>query len=180
MQLMKKGLKKISSLLLCGLLIYNSLGYFVVLTAMRLAVRQQKWAQLSALPERELTTFVVNKNHPDARFRIENKHEIYVDGKLYDVVRTSTQGQLTRYFCKHDKEEETLISKTRLFNSQAQQMPVQQTTRLIIEKIIKTAVTVDKSSPINVLTFISFSNFSEKKYPVPHIRISLPPPQLLS
>jgi len=176
---MRKATLKITSCLLCGLLIYNSLGYFMVLTAMRMAVRQQKWAKLSVLPESDLTIFVVHKNHPDSRFRIENKHEIVVDGKLYDVVRTTEEGLQTRYYCIHDNEEETLIYKTRLFNSQAQPMPVQHTTRLMVEKIIKTAITNDKSNPITVLTFISFSNYSAGKYSVPDLQISLPPPQFI-
>jgi hypothetical protein len=176
---MRKAALKITSCLLCGLLIYNSLGYFMVLTAMRMAVRQQKWAQLSVLPESDLTLFVVNKNYPESRFRIENKHEIVVDGKLYDVVRTNQKGLQTIYYCVHDKEEESLIYKTRLFNSQAQQMPVQQITRMMVEKIIKTAVTIDKSNPIAALTFISFLNFSQKKYAVPDLHISLPPPQFI-
>jgi len=175
---MQKVTLKISSLLLCGLLIYNSLGYFLVLTLMRVAVRQQKWAQLSTLPDTDLTSFIFAKNSPDPEFKIENDHEIIVNGKLYDVVRKTENGGSVKYYCVRDKEEETLISKTRLFNSQAQQMPVQNTTRLMVEKIIKIAVVNEEARLIQHCSVIAFSIFREANYSFPGLQIALPPPQL--
>jgi len=80
---------------------------------MRVAVRQQKWAQLSTIPNEKLTTFIFASGKPDSRFKIVNNHEIIVDGKLYDIVRKANDGNQTRYFCNYDHEEEALIAKTR-------------------------------------------------------------------
>jgi len=176
---MPKVALKISSILLCGLLIYNSLGYFLVLTVMRVAVRQQKWVKLSLLPDENLKIFIFNKNNPKPEFEIENDHEIIVDGKLYDVVRKADDGKQIKYFCVWDHEEETLISKTRLFNSQAQQMPVQKTTRHIVEKIIKTGILNEETAFIIENLIIAFSNSGKVRYSGPEIQISLPPPQPL-
>ena len=176
---MRKATLKISSLLLCGLLIYNSLGYFLVLTVMRVTVRQQKWAKLSALPDEDLKIFIFNKNNPKPEFEIENDHEIIVNGKLYDVVRKSDDGKQIKYFCVWDHEEETLISKTRLFNSQAQQMPVQKTTKHIVEKIIKTGILNEKAAFVIENFIIPFSHSCSVRYSCPEILISLPPPQSL-
>ncbi len=168
---------KISSLLLCGLLIYNSLGYFMVLSVMRVAVRHQKWAKLSAIPENQLTTFIFNKNEQNSRLEIENSREIRVDGKLFDVVSITDDGNQLKYRCVHDYEEETLISKTRLFNSQAQQIPFQSTARNIIDKIIKTGFCIVTSSSFSECSSLIEPGFSIIHYSGPIIQISSPPPQ---
>jgi hypothetical protein len=174
---MQKIAYKISSLLLCGLLIYNSLGYFLVLSVMRMAVRHQKWAELSAIPENQLTTFIFNKNEPNSRLKIENSREILVEGKLFDVVRKTDNGKQVKYSCVYDHEEETLISKTRLFNSKAQQMPLQSTARNIIDKIIKTGVCTETCSLVTENSASYNSDYPDIFYSGPAIQISSPPPQ---
>lgn len=174
---MRKALLKISALLLCGLLIYNSLGYFLVLTVMQLAVRHQKWTQLSSIPDQQLTTFVFNNTNPGKRLKILDEREILVDGKLYDVVRKTNDGKQCKYHCIHDVEEETLIAKTRQFHSQTQPFPVQNTARLIFDKIIKAAIfdTNNDIQPENYTTLLSL--IFEKRYAVPALQIDIPPPQ---
>ena len=147
---------------------------------MRLAVRHQKWAQLSSIPEHQLTTFIFNRNEQDSRLEIETKREIRVDGKLYDVVRRIDIGKQIKYLCIYDHEEETLISKTRLFNSKAQQMPVQNTARNIIDKIIKTGIFTESTFSLTENT-IAFNPLSPgSNYSGPIIQVSSPPPQQLS
>ena len=176
---MQKAILKISSVLLCGLLIYNSLGYFLALSTIRMAMHHQHWALLSSLPEEQLSIFVFEKNATDSRLRIMDEREILVDGKLYDVVRKIDNGRQIKYFCVWDHEEETLISKTRLFNSQAQQMPVQKTTKHIVEKIIKTGILNEKAAFVIENFIIPFSHSCSVRYSCPEILISLPPPQSL-
>jgi len=142
-----------------------------------MAVRQQKWAQLTAIPEQQLSIFVFSKNTADSRLKIVDKREILVDGKLYDVVRKIDDGQQIKYFCVYDHEEESLISKTRLFNSKAQQMPLQGTARNIINLIIKTGIFSEKPSLISEYTMLVYSNYPETNYSVPAIQISPPPPK---
>ncbi len=168
---------KISALLLCGLFFYNSLGYFLVLSAMRVAVRHQKWAQLSAIPESQLTKFVFNSSANNPRLKILNDHEIIVDGKLYDIARMTIDGSTTTYYGVRDYKEETLIAKTRQFHSSNQDMPFQDTPRLIVEKIIKTAVVENKSAacPENYIAILS--GFTEAPYSGPYLQITVPPPQ---
>jgi hypothetical protein len=174
---MQKAQLKIFSILLCGLLIYNSLGYFLVLSVMRIAVRQQKWAQLRTIPDNQFSIFVFATNKPDSRLKIVNDHEILVDGKLYDIVRKSGDGKLTRYCCVYDHEEETLISNTRLFNSKAQQMPLQNTAKNIIDKIIKTGIVTEESSLFLKNSISYYSDYRKISYSGPSIQVSPPPPQ---
>jgi hypothetical protein len=174
---MNKAFIKISSLLLCGLLIYNSLGHILVLTVMRVAIRHQMWEKLSIIPDQDLTMFIIAKNSPPAGFKIENEHEIIVDGKLYDIVRKTDDGAHLKYFCIYDHKEQTLITRVRQFNSQAQQMPLHNIARIIVDKIIKTAAIETEASSIRERSVIAFSNFCEAHYSVPWIQIALPPPQ---
>ena len=84
---MPKAIYKISAIILCGLLIYNSLGYFVVISVMRLAVRHQQWVELSFVTEKQLTTFTFDTRTTNSALTIINDREIMVNDKLYDVVR---------------------------------------------------------------------------------------------
>lgn len=142
-----------------------------------MAVRQQKWAQLSAIPEQQLSRFVFAMDATDSRLKIVDKREILVDGKLYDVVRKTEDGKHIKYYCVYDHEEETLISKTRLFNSNAQQMPLQSTARNIINLIIKTGIVSEECTFISDCSMSFYSNFLQTSYSVPAIQISPPPPK---
>ncbi len=174
---MQRASYKISAILLCGLLIYNSLGYFLVLSVMRMAVRQQKWAELSTIPDQQLTIFVFKNDGSNPRLKKVNKREILVDGKLYDVARKIEKGISITYYCLRDSKEESLIARTRIFNSQQHQLPVNNTARLIAEKIIKTAVVIDKTVCISVSYSNHFFSFKLSPYTGPYSVILVPPPR---
>lgn len=127
------------SLLLCGLLIYNSLGHFFVLNAMKLSVRKYKWAQLHQLPESQLEKFIFDKKSSNKGYRIINKREIEVKGNLYDVVsRIETDSHMI-FNCVHDKKEQSLIAKIRNHTSRTNQ-PINASARLLWDSIIKIAI----------------------------------------
>jgi hypothetical protein len=168
---------KIAAVFLCGLLIYNSLGYFMVLSVMRVAVQHQKWAELSTLPENKLTTFVFGKNEQNTRLRIVNNREIQVDGKLYDIVRKVEDGSKITYHCMHDSKEEKLVAQTRLFNSMAQPMPIKNTTRIILNNIIKYCVIDSHTSIVKQISIPYYPIIKTVTYYGPVISILVPPPQ---
>jgi len=174
---MRNKAYKISAILLCGLLIYNSLGYFLVLSAMRIAVRQQKWNQLSSLPIEKLSVFCFEKSGSSS-LKIINEREILVDGKLYDVVRKTEIGSKTTYYCLRDLKEESLIAKIRSFNHSQHQFPNKNTARIIVEKIIKTAVILDRKPLIIRNYTILKPNITFLPLSGPFFRILLPPPKI--
>ena len=177
---MQKSAYKISAILLCGLLIYNSLGYFLVLSVMKVAIQHQKWAQISTFPDKHLTYFVFVKSKENSRLKILNDREIIVDGKMYDIVRKVFDSRYIKYVCIHDNEEESLIAQTRIINSNNQPIPVQNTTRFIVEKIIKTGIVTEKPFHAKEITLSSALFCSEAFYKGPAIQISSPPPQQFS
>jgi len=177
---MRKAALSISSVFLCGLLIYNSLGYFMVLSVMRISIRQQKWAQISAIPNHQLTKFTFEKNRPNSRLIIINKREIRVDGMLYDIARMTDDGKTITFHGLYDNKEEKVIAKTRLFHSMTQPVPAKNTTRLIIEKIIKIAVIKSQFTLFTPDYFQLFTFYMPTTYSGPAISILIPPPQNFS
>jgi len=175
---MQKATFKISAFLLCGLLIYNSLGYFWVLSVIRHAVQQKKWTEVSTTPHEQLTAFSINKNRPVAGFRIRNSREIEVDGRLYDIAKTVDNGSNTVYYCVRDSEEQNLIDKSRLYNSQAQQFPMKNTTILIIDHIIKYCIINQHHLSVEPNNFQYFSVIQAFSNIEPVISILHPPPQV--
>ncbi len=142
-----------------------------------MAVRQQKWAQLSTLPDNKLTTFIFKTSTPDSRLKVVNDQEVLIDGKLYDVVRTNKDDKSVTYYCIQDQKEQTLIAKTRLFNSKAQQMPHQKTTRMLIDKIIKTGIVSQTTHLFSKEYKIVIIPFKQAPYSGPSLQIAIPPPQ---
>jgi len=174
---MVKSILKIQALLLCGLLVYNSLGYFWVFSAMQISIRHQKWAELATVPKNALTTFCFGKNTTEKGFIVVNEHEIVVKGKLYDVVNKSVEGDMVKYSCARDLKEEKLVAKMRLFNSREHQSPIKNTTRLIIEKVIKNAILNEVQFAIERQCTIINTQSLILKYSGPVLSIHLPPPQ---
>ena len=153
------------------------MGYFMVLSVMRISVRQQKWAQISTLPDHQLSTFKFKKNQISPKLKHVNKREILVDGKLFDIARKIDDGNSITYYCVRDAKEEKLIAKTRQFNTMAQPVPAKNTARLIIEKIIKTAVFNSESETFDQ-EYTQLSTYDRVSlYTSPCIGIKIPPPQ---
>jgi hypothetical protein len=175
--LMRKSLLKISSVLICGLLVYNSLGYFWVLSVTRIAARELKQARLSALPDSELTVFEFPVSGPNANFHRMNESEIRISNRLFDVVRTRVHGNSVSYYCYADKSEESLIAKTRLINAHSQPGPTQQKAKLIFEKIIKMC-TLAQPQRVPVLTAaLIHEELPSYKLITPVLPVFLPPPR---
>ncbi len=174
---MQKAPFKIPALILCGLLIYNSLGYFIVLSVMRVAVRHQKLVQLSTVPDQHLIAFAFGKNKTTPHLKILNSHEIEVDGRLYDIARKTITRETVIYYCSYDPKEEKLIAKTRQFNSMNQPIPAKNTTRLILEKIIKTAIQDQKTADFDIKHSFSYSHCLPQVYSGPVLLTLVPPPQ---
>jgi hypothetical protein len=96
---------------------------------------------------------------------------------LYDIARMKENGNTVTYLCLQDHKEESLIAKTRHINSNAQQMPLQNKARLIIDKIIKTGICTEPNSLLSTQVSALFLKCAEVQYSGPFLQISPPPPQ---
>jgi hypothetical protein len=175
---MRKVLIKILPLLLCGLLIYNSLGHLVALRMIHRAYKQQMWLSLGRIKTSDLTTFVFKSNNK-SRLIVLNKHEIIVDGRLYDVVKKTVSKKQTTYVCINDRQEEKLLAKIKQLNQDAQQLPQGKLAWMIVDNIIKSAIAGQKNAATELCSSVTYRPFENPVYQVPGIQRFLPPPEHL-
>ena len=178
---MMRTLRNIIALLLCGILLYNTMGYMVVFSSMQMLLRQQTFAKLSTVPDTALTVFTILKTDKVLVLKGRRMPEIKVDGKMYDIVRQKDNGKSITYFCLRDRKEEQLILKAGLAGDRSKRnSPLSKTSSLILDQIIKTALLTEKKSfkeyPIIELLFDAKCHI----YSGPILAVPAHPPQQFS
>jgi len=101
--------KKILIYLVILLLLFNSAGYYFLYEVNKLLVRKE----MEALMERNPTRLIVLKIFEPGRdpdFCRVDKHEIRYDGNLYDVLKETTKGRISFFYCIHDQKEQDLLT----------------------------------------------------------------------
>jgi len=106
-------LKRLTSLLLSLLFIYNAMGYFVAYKSsryfnrleMRAAIRKK--ASLNSLEVIKIS--LLAKNNQASEIQFIKKNEIKYHGRFYDIVRRKNIGDSVFFYCLHDKKEEAII-----------------------------------------------------------------------
>jgi len=145
---------------------------------MHQALRQQMWSRLNSIKDEDLTTFVFSSLN-QGKLIVVNKHEILVDGKLYDVVKKTVSGKQTTYVCINDRQEEKLLAKMKQASTGTQQLPQGKLARIIADHIIKSAVAGYKDVPTQLCDSVQFGPFETTHYRVPDLQRILPPPEKL-
>lgn len=173
-----KALKVSIAVLLCGLILYNSLGYWMVFSFVQSKIKDHAFATIAHLPEKSLIPITLPINNTSRLIQKKNRLEIKLDGQMYDVVKSRINGNNITYYCIRDIKEERMIQKIGLLNRTGKnELPLRKTALLIIDHVIKTAL---------INGNLTFSNFSVKfknvaqtivKYSAPLILIPAPPPQ---
>ena len=146
---------------------------------MHQALRQQMWSGLGNMQGKDLTTFTFTGNS-SGKLIVVNKHEIIVDGRLYDIVKKTVSKKQTTYVCINDRQEEKLIAKIKQHNRQAHQLPQDKLARIIIDNIIKSAIAGQQDFTTDLCISVQYEPFETIKYPVPGIQRILPPPEFLA
>ena len=146
---------------------------------MHQALRQQMWSGLGNMQNKDLTTFTFIGNS-SGKLIVVNKHEIIVDGRLYDVVKKTVSKKQTTYVCINDRQEEKLLAKIKQHNRQAHQLPQDKLARIIIDNIIKSAIADKQDETTDLCSSVEYSPFETINYPVPGLQRNLPPPELLA
>lgn len=97
-----RSLSLIPALLLCGIVLWLSIGEPYFLLAKRLVIRHEmKEKILHNLKASELTYISMEEIQKDPSSYWENDHEVYFQGEMYDVVRTEGKA----YACVKDHAE---------------------------------------------------------------------------
>jgi hypothetical protein len=175
---MNRKLRAIAVLILCGIILYNSMGYMLVYSFNRMVLRDQVFSNLSSNSDNNLTSFTISKSKRDEVFSSRKQLEIKVEGQMYDVVRYKDDGNSITYYCLRDHKEEQLIAKSIFLKDQSKSTTsFPKTARLILDQMLKIALLSEK-----IVTAFSaipsyFSTTYIYTYSVPVIPVPAPPPQ---
>jgi hypothetical protein len=176
-----KGFRNGIILLLCGLFVYNSMGYIVVNSIMRSNLKNQFFAEITQLPEKSLErlTFLTSdksKLFVDKRQRLEIK----LNEHMYDVVKSKVFSDSTTYYCVRDIQEEQIIRKMSILNQHNNETPLRKSSVQIIDHLIKIALVYRKTQETDFSKIIKFYDSIVYEYSAPLLNILVPPPQFLS
>lgn len=105
-------LKRVFSILLALILIFNSAGYIVVFYQMKKYFKKEAFQKLeNYIKPEDLTTIVISKydfeNENENFYFIESK-EIKYFGKMYDIARIEHTGDSVRIIALNDENEDNL------------------------------------------------------------------------
>ncbi len=108
-----ESLKRLTSLLLSLLFIYNAMGYFVAYKSSqyfnRLEMRAAIRKKVSQNNLEVIKISLLPKNNQTSEIQFIKKNEIKYHGRLYDIVRRKNIGDSVFFYCLHDKKEEAII-----------------------------------------------------------------------
>ncbi|HSN50163.1 MAG TPA: hypothetical protein VLR52_02950, partial [Bacteroidales bacterium] len=118
-------IKKISAVLMAGLILFNLFGYYFVFRSEQAVLKEE----MRGLIRSHKTGFFQNQNTTGHRkdffrsaceqikvslndpcFQWVETGEFRFHGKLYDVISQKSSGQEIIFYCINDQQEETLLS----------------------------------------------------------------------
>ncbi len=146
------------------------MGYFFIFEVNKFIVKREMMALLRLQP-RELTRLeVAGATHNPDLVRVE-KHEIRYKGKMYDILREESVGDVTIFYCLRDHKEEMLISGFKKVNGNRYSMVLH--AHLI--KIALPLYLVSLSPPPDLtIGFVPFNETLRSRF----LKIWSPPPEL--
>jgi hypothetical protein len=169
-------MRKIFSILLCVLFLFNVSGYFVVFKLMQYNARQEMQASIkNKIPDNEIKEIIIPNSEialSSLTFRFVHENEIIYNGCLYDIVKKRTNGNNTIFYCVLDTQENRLVSGlNENFKRNTDQVPAKNKTNPLTQNIIKEALPENKTSfKIKLLStethFNYLSNILEEYIPV--------------
>lgn len=157
------------------------MGYMLVYMAVRANMKKQVFAKISKQPDRKLISIVLPRSDKSRLLKGRKYPEIKLNGQMFDVVKTIDNGKYTTYLCIRDIREEQLVRNANLFNGQCpNKYPLQKTTSLILDNIIKTALIYSHYKLTGFPKVIKRYIPESLRYSAPLLNILLPPPQLFT
>jgi hypothetical protein len=158
--------KKVAVLATLCILLFNTMGYFIVFKSMQLAVKHDIKRRIKEnVPAAELTVIRISDSDKAMQGRIhwiEGK-EFRLDGRMYDVVRSERRGDTTIYYCINDVQEETLFANLdKQVKEQNQNNPQSSQKRTNLLKILIHEALVTSKELKNFLIFLGEINTYQK------------------
>lgn len=176
-------IKKIFSVLLFAIFLFNTMGYYFVFKVNQSMIRSDIRAMIYSEFHKEMF-ILIRIDSPDSNpnFKKLDHDEFSYCGKLYDIVSESVKGNTTWYYCINDQQEERLITgfeKIQSFTYAFGSPDKIKHTLALLHNLITFALVNDptdtiKSKPVDFI-FCKYSN-----HPVNRVQSPVPPPPELS
>lgn len=117
------------------ILLANGAGFYVYYVIQLQQIHQEMRTRLKYLPDSELEVLVLTRaQYEEAKVE---EHEVKVEGKMYDIARVQTSGDVVKIFCLHDEKEDDLLA--------------------LLAELISKPMKDQSSIPLAVMTFITMS-----------------------
>lgn len=92
-------------------ILFNAEGYFIVYELNQCLLKKEMLSLLEhGCFSRSITLISIYDPAHDPSFKRTQAREIEYHGNMYDVARESRSGNITTFFCIHDKQEDQLIA----------------------------------------------------------------------
>ncbi len=103
------NLKKSLAFLILLVLLFNSIGYYLLFEVKRHVIKKEMQA---AIQHRSSKMVILKIDHPekDREFQRIDKKEFRYKGAMYDIVREISTGNTTVFVCIHDVKETGLFA----------------------------------------------------------------------
>ncbi len=179
----KKILKKSISIVLAFLILYNSLGYFIVFKSIQYAIRNEIKTNIkNSIHEKDL--FLIKLTNDEIKsgksgFRKINESEFIFLGKLYDIIRIKKKSDTNYFYCINDAKEEQLYTalSSHVERQTDQSSPVSQKTSNLLKHVVKEAICKDKKTFEIYFTFFKYLPEQNIKLYCTDKEIEVPPPK---
>jgi hypothetical protein len=176
-------MRKLLSLILCMVFLFNISGYYFVFKILQNNIRKEmKTLIKSTISEDETETIIISDSEmlsPSSSFKFLKKNEFTYKGKLYDIVHRKKENGINTFYCINDKQEEKLFSGLHEFIkfNMDNNIPVKNKLNSLIKNIVKEAIPDNLRSSFNDFSisdmfFTYRSNFTEQ-----FISVLSPPPK---
>jgi hypothetical protein len=183
-------MKKTAPLFLLTIFLFNTMGYFIVF---KIAQHQIKSEVADLVSSFELSKFTENNNeltkikvHKNELYKIDFKDkgkEIFLDNKMYDIVKTTETDEHMIYHCLHDKKESILVAglKEHVNNNVISDNPIKNNspkkTSVPIIKLYFQNNEISFTPKVKSITSITL-DFKRSNYNSISLKVSSPPPEL--
>ena len=167
------------------LILYNSLGYFIVFKSIQYSIRNEIKANIkNSIPDKNL--FLIKLTNDEIKsekreFRKINESEFFFLGKLYDIVRVRKNADTNYFYCINDAKEEQLLSAlgSHVERQIDQSSPVSKKTSNLLKHVVKIAICDYKGAFAIHVTNFKYLPLPNNKLYFTNKDIPSPPPKNL-
>ena len=136
--------KKIFSIILVSLLLFNFAGLFLYFSVQLFRIHQEMKAKLRTIPDEKLEIFVMTlESFNNARVE---EDEMELCGKMYDIARIKEQGETVKVYALYDAAEDNLLA--------------------FMDAVVKRPLQDKTSTPAQILQFISLTFLPPGQHPL--------------